>query len=362
MRGWRDGLIALAIVAGVLVLQLPFRLCAVSLVDEGAILQIAADVAQGHRLYTEAVHYAFPGVFYLTAAAFAVAGTSIETARMLAILLFALASGVVYLIARWSCGRRGALAVVTLFLVYRVWAYPHWQVLSYSTLALTLSLAATWIVGVKAMHLTTEDLRWRTRLGWARGLGVGLALGLLPAAVAMTLGVFTAGAGWSHDGGSLQDWVIQVAKTVLILAPAALAEELMFRGLPLVVTARVLGRSGAILLLSLLFALAHIRNPEVMVAGLGNIALAGIFLSLAFYSPGGMWTAFGAHLGWNATLAALAAPVSGLPFDIPYIDYRTGSPVWLTGGAFGPEGGLLATLALTATVVLVAQWIRREPT
>ena len=147
MRGWRDGLIALAIVAGVLVLQLPFRLCAVSLVDEGAILQIAADVAQGHRLYTEAVHYAFPGVFYLTAAAFAVAGTSIETARMLAILLFALASGVVYLIARWSCGRRGALAVVTLFLVYRVWAYPHWQVLSYSTLALTLSLAATWIVG-----------------------------------------------------------------------------------------------------------------------------------------------------------------------------------------------------------------------
>ena len=56
-----------------------------------------------------------------------------------------------------------------------------------------------------------------------------------------------------------------------------------------------------------------------------------------------MWTAFGAHLGWNATLAALAAPVSGLPFDIPYIDYRMGGPAWLTGGAFGPEGGLLAT-------------------
>src|SRR5207244_10861566 len=72
---------------------------------------------------------------------------SIETARMRATLLFALACGVVYLIARWSCGRRGALAVVTLFLVYRVWAYPHWQVLSYSTLALTLALAATWIVG-----------------------------------------------------------------------------------------------------------------------------------------------------------------------------------------------------------------------
>jgi len=220
--------------------------------------------------------------------------------------------------------------------------------------------AATWVVGMKALHLDGATLRWRTRLGWTRGLGTGLVFGVLPAAVAMTLGVFTAGAGWSHDGGSLPQWIVQAGKTVLILVPAALAEELMFRGLPLVVAALALGRSRAILLLSVLFALAHLRNPDVTVAGLGNIALAGIFLSLAFYTPGGMWTAFGAHLGWNATLAALAAPVSGLPFDIPFIDYRMGGPVWLTGGAFGPEGGLLATVALTTTVVLVARWIRKE--
>ena len=112
----------------------------------------------------------------------------------------------------------------------------------------------------------------------------------------------------------------------------------------------------------MLFAFAHLTNPHVTAAGVGNIVIAGIFLSLAFFSPGGMWTAFGAHLGWNATLAALAAPVSGLPFDIPYIDYRMGSPVWLTGGAFGPEGGLLATFALTAAVVLVARWNRKELT
>jgi membrane protease YdiL (CAAX protease family) len=230
-------------------------------------------------------------------------------------------------------------------------------------LALLLAYgAATWVVGVRALGLGAGDLRWRTRLGWARGLGAGLVFGILPAAIAMTLGVFTAGAGWIHDGGSFPQWALQVVKTLLILAPAALAEEVMFRGLPMVVAGRALGRGRAILLLSLLFSLAHIRNPEVTSAGLANIALAGIWLSLAFFSPGGMWTAFGAHLGWNATLAALAAPVSGLPFDIPYIDYRMGAPAWLTGGAFGPEGGLLGTLALTVTVVLAAQWIRREPT
>ena len=221
---------------------------------------------------------------------------------------------------------------------------------------------ATWLVGVRALRLDATALRWRVRLAPLRGIAAGLAFGILPAAVAMMLGVFTAGAGWLRDSGSLTDWLAQSGKTVLILAPAALSEELMFRGFPMVMAARAIGRGRAVVLLSVLFAVAHIRNPDVTPAGLGNIALAGIWLSLAFFSPGGMWTAFGAHLGWNATLAALAAPVSGLPFNIPYIDYRMGHPVWLTGGAFGPEGGLLATLALAVTVVLVAQWIRKEPT
>ena len=221
---------------------------------------------------------------------------------------------------------------------------------------------ATWVVGVRGLGLDATALRWRARLGPLKGIAAGLVFGILPAAVAMMLGVFTAGAGWLRDGGSLADWLLQSAKTILILAPAALSEELMFRGMPMVVAARAIGRGRAIVLLSLIFAVAHIQNPDVTPAGLGNIALAGIWLALAFFSPGGMWTAFGAHLGWNATLASLAAPVSGLPFDIPYIDYRMGQPIWLTGGAFGPEGGLLGTLALTVTVVLVAQWVRKEPT
>ena len=98
----------------------------------------------------------------------------------------------------------------------------------------------------------------------------------------------------------------------------------------------------------------HPATPTSPRRASGNIALAGIFLSLAFYTPGGMWTAFGAHLGWNATLAALAAPVSGLPFDIPYIDYRAGRPGLAHRRPFGPEGGLLGTVAHHRDAILVA--------
>jgi hypothetical protein len=39
-----------------------------------------------------------------------------------------------------------------------------------------------------------------------------------------------------------------------------------------------------------------------------------------------------------------------------------GGPAWLTGGAFGPEGGLLSTVAITSAIILAVQWVRRDPT
>jgi uncharacterized protein len=221
---------------------------------------------------------------------------------------------------------------------------------------------ATWIVGIRVLKLDLHDLRWRTRLSWARGFGAGLVLGILPAAVAMLLGVIAGGAAWLPDEGSLREYLNRLGVILLVLAPAALAEELIFRGVPLVLISRGFGRPTAIVFVSLGFALAHVTNPDVSARALGNITLAGILLSLAFSSAGGMWAAFGAHLGWNMTLAALGAPVSGLPFEIPFVDYSMGGPAWLTGGAFGPEGGLVSTVAITSAIILAVQWVRREST
>jgi hypothetical protein len=54
--------------------------------------------------------------------------------------------------------------------------------------------------------------------------------------------------------------------------------------------------------------------------------------------------------------------VSGVPFDIPFLDYTAGTPVWLTGGAFGPEGGLAATLALALAIPIAARWAGKDQT
>jgi membrane protease YdiL (CAAX protease family) len=228
------------------------------------------------------------------------------------------------------------------------------------SVAMLLSTALfTWLIGMRLLKLSAADLRWREPNRGA-GFGLGLAVGALAAGTGLAVAALAGGAEWSSDTGSAADYAGTVATTLLVLAPAALAEEALFRGVPVVVLARAFGRGTAIVLVAVAFALVHLANPNVTGLAIGNIALAGIFLGLAFYAPGGIWTAWGAHLGWNGMLAALDAPVSGVPFRIPFIDYDPGAPAWLTGGAFGPEGGLASTLALTIAVLVARRWAGKD--
>ncbi len=220
---------------------------------------------------------------------------------------------------------------------------------------------ATWAIGFRALRLQRWDLRWEPAQIGLKGWAIGLLIGAGAAGLALLGSVLVAHSHWMADDGGVREYVTQVVKTFVVLAPAALSEEFMFRGLPLVLIASVVGRGTALVLVAgLIFALFHGLNPDVTPLGLGNIALAGIFLGVAFYAPGGLWTAFGAHLGWNATLAALDAPVSGLPFDIPLLDFCAGAPAWLSGGRFGPEGGLMATVAITIALLVTMRWAQKE--
>jgi membrane protease YdiL (CAAX protease family) len=222
-------------------------------------------------------------------------------------------------------------------------------------------LLATVMIGKWALGWSFRDLRWtrgrRALAGAVRGLGLGAGA----AALALGAAVLLRTAFWSTDEGGLGDYGAQVMKTAAVLAPAALSEEVMFRGLPLVLLASVVGRAPALVLVAGgIFSLLHGLNPNVTPLAFLNIAIAGILIGIAFYAPGGIWTAFGTHLGWNATLAALDAPVSGMPFKIPLLDYHAGNPTWVSGGPFGPEGGVLATVALTAALFVALRWSREE--
>jgi hypothetical protein len=201
-----------------------------------------------------------------------------------------------------------------------------------------------------------DRLRIPTGTKLARHLGVGLLWGggLAGAVLGMTM----VGGARVVIGAAQHETYLSVALPVAAgLFLAAVLEELLFRGFPLARLARVAGPAAASVTLALVFAFAHRANPVVSTLGLVNIGLASLLISAVFFSAGGLPAAVGVHFGWNAGLSLVAdAPVSGLRFRLPGVEYLAGPRPWWTGGGFGPEGGGAAAVVLLAAL---GWWWRR---
>jgi membrane protease YdiL (CAAX protease family) len=205
---------------------------------------------------------------------------------------------------------------------------------------------ATFVVGRWLNKRSWAELGWRRAAFPKAFVGAGLGAGMAIAAIGLAVVLDGARV---HFTGDWSVWPRVVLPLVLGLVLAALGEELGFRGYPLRRLADAVGVLPAMLLLALLFGLAHAWNPSASVFSTLNVALAAIWLSFAFFSAGAMPLAWGAHFGWNAALAILFdAPVSGYNFQVPVVEYAPGAHTWVDGGAFGPEGGIVATVALLA--------------
>lgn len=158
------------------------------------------------------------------------------------------------------------------------------------------------------------------------------------------------------------NWVASAAAIALVLAPAALWEEMLFRGYAFTVLEEWWGTQGALGATSLVFGLIHLQNAGATVASISVVVLAGVFLGGVLVATQSLYAAFAAHLAWNWMLAAVFhSVVSGIPFSTP--DYRVvdAGPDWATGGGWGPEGGLPAAMGLlVVTTYLYMRRRRRE--
>lgn len=193
---------------------------------------------------------------------------------------------------------------------------------------------------------------------FARGLGLGVVMAALVVIVEVALGV----ARFSLTGESGSAYAAAALPLSVVLAIAALGEELLFRGLPLSRLVEAVGPFAAAGILAAGFIAIHLPNPGVTVLGLVNIGLASLLLSAAFLTAGGLPAAWGLHFGWNAGLALGAdAPVSGVGFRLPALEFETPGPEWLSGGAFGPEGGLVASLVIISATLWLGRRVPLAP-
>jgi membrane protease YdiL (CAAX protease family) len=147
-----------------------------------------------------------------------------------------------------------------------------------------------------------------------------------------------------------------------LFALVAVAEQGVFRAWPLVQLSRAIGFWPAAAGLAVLFGLLHLTNDGDTVIGAAVAGLFGLIMAWSFRLSGALWFALGAHTAWDFTETfVFGAANSGWPGAGGLLHATPVGPAILSGGGAGPEGSLLALVAMPVLAPMAALWLRPRP-
>jgi membrane protease YdiL (CAAX protease family) len=207
---------------------------------------------------------------------------------------------------------------------------------------------------------------------WWTDFGFGLALG---AGLMLVIFLVELVAGWLTVTGTLvtirpdTDFLPAILVPLVTFLAVGLYEELFFRGYELKnlaegLTWNRISPQAAIVLATLLtsavFGVAHALNPNATAFSTLAIAFAGILLAAGYLLSGELAIPIGLHIAWNFFQGnVFGFPVSGTAVrSATFISVKQSGPDLWTGGAFGPEAGLLGLGAMIMGVLSTVLWVR----
>ncbi len=190
-----------------------------------------------------------------------------------------------------------------------------------------------------------------SKKGIVKNLTTGILLGVI--LQSLTILVIYLKGGYS---------VLSINPIIFIIPPLTMAftsaifEEILFRGIIFRMTEEKLGSYIALIISALIFGALHLANPNSSLsAGIGLAIQAGLLLAAAYIYSRNLWFPIALHFAWNFTQSAIfGANVSGNAISKTLITSKIEGAEWFTGGQFGPEGSIQATLfCLIATIILL---------
>jgi len=133
----------------------------------------------------------------------------------------------------------------------------------------------------------------------------------------------------------------------------SMKEEIYTRGWIMISIARKNNIMPAIIFSSLSFVFLHVFNSGMGILAVINIFIVGVFLSLLFLRFDNIWISGAFHASWNFLLSYFyGLNVSGIKFA-SFMSISQTHYSLLGGNAFGPEAGLLTTIASLIGIAII---------
>lgn len=162
--------------------------------------------------------------------------------------------------------------------------------------------------------------------------------------------------------GPTFDWG-QLSLYFLTFLLVAFSEEIVVRGFFLQTLNSGWDGTVAVIGSSVFWGLTHILNPSSSPIAALDIMVVGLIFAYAYVITGHLWLPIALHLAWNLAEAAIFGfPVSGFMLKQPVFQPFIEGPAAVTGGNFGPEGGIVMVFALAVLGGLLFGWSKvRQP-
>ncbi len=192
---------------------------------------------------------------------------------------------------------------------------------------------------------------------------IGTGLAITTVAIIGILAVLVAAAGVRTGAGAFDPKTALGFGLFLILQ--SIFDETVMRGMLVSGLSVLLGerRIAAVLVAGILFGLTHAFFTGATPLSVISNSLGGVMYGLAFVLTGRIWLGVGLHFAWNFVQGPILGfilsghPVTGAVFQIDNI-----GPAWLTGGDYGPEGGIVGIGFRFAVIATVMAATRKKAT
>jgi len=160
---------------------------------------------------------------------------------------------------------------------------------------------------------------------------------------------------------SIQFLPISMLGYIILFFVVSINEEVMVRGYILNNLSESVNKYIALLITASLFGIMHLGNANISIVGFINIILAGILLGIYYIHKQNLWFPIGIHFTWNL----FQGPVLGFEVSgnktVSLITQNVQGNELLTGGEFGFEASLLATLLMVVTIIIIHFQFKEKP-